>query len=305
MTHLPALPTRLFVGALLTTTVLAACGDGNDLARPSGTLEATEVDVSPLLTARILQVRARDGDTVAQGDTLLVLDTELLQRQRAQTESRRDLLQAQTSEAQQMLRQSRRKLELAQTTLERTQALRAQGSATQQQVDDLTAQRDVAASQVEAARDHQAALAAQREELQRSLAVIDRQIAEGVVLSPLDGTVLLRAAEPGEVTRVGALAMRLADLRHLDLRIYLEEEDLDEVQLGQTLPVFVDALEGGRLSGTVSWISSEAEFTPKNAQTRQARAQLVYAVKVTLDNPDGRLHIGMPAAVQLEPSASE
>ncbi len=284
---------------------LAACGNGGKLANPSGTLEATEVDLSPQLTAKVLQVRADEGDTVAAGDTLLVLDTDLLHKRRAQTAAQREVLAAQTREVEQVLRQSQRKLELAITTLKRSNTLHEQGSVTQQQVDDLNAQHDVAASQVEGARDRVAQLNAQREELQAALAVIDRQIADGIILAPIDGTILLRVAEPGELGRTGALALRMANLSQLELRVFLEEPELDRVKLGETLPVLVDALGQKELRGTVSWISSQAEFTPKNAQTAKARAQLVYAVKLTVENPDGRLHIGMPAAVRLDSSQKD
>jgi HlyD family secretion protein len=288
----------IFAGLFLWVT-LSACGNGDEFANPSGTLEATEVDLSPLLTAKVLQVRTDEGDTVAEGDTLLVLDTDLLQKKRAQTAAQNDVLAAQTREAQQALRQSERKLELASTTLKRSKTLHEQGSVTQQQVDDLSAQRDLASSQVEAARDRLTQLDAQRRELKASLAVMDRQIADGVILAPIDGTILVRVAEPGEVGRTGALALRMADLSQLELRVYLEEPELNRVKLGQSLPVLVDALGGKELRGRVSWISSQAEFTPKNAQTAKARAQLVYAVKLQVDNPDGSLHIGMPAAVRL------
>lgn len=299
----PRRPLHAMMTALASVCVcaaLSACGSGGKLANPSGTLEATEVDLSPQLTAKVLQVRADEGDTVAAGDTLVVLDTGLLQKKRAQTAAQHDVLAAQTRQAQQMLHQSQRKLDLATTTLDRSRTLHEQGSVTQQQVDDLNAQRDVAASQVEAARDRVAQLNAQSTELQAALAVIDRQIEDGVILSPIDGTILLRAAEPGELGRTGGLALRMADLSQLELRVFLEEPELDRVKLGETMPVLVDALGQKELRGTVSWISSQAEFTPKNAQTAKARAQLVYAVKLTVENPDGRLHIGMPASVRLD-----
>jgi len=291
------------LAGLFLCAVLSACGNDTKLANPSGTLEATEVDLSPLLTAKILEVRADEGDTVAKGGTLLVLDTDLLQKKRTQTAAQNDVLAAQTREARQALRQSERKLELASTTLKRSKTLHEQGSVTQQQVDDLSAQRDVASSQVEAARDRLTQLDAQRRELEAALAVMDRQIADGVILAPIDGTILVRAAEPGEVGRTGALALRMANLSQLELRVYLEEPELDRVRLGETLPVLVDALDAKELRGRVSWIASQAEFTPKNAQTAKARAQLVYAVKLTVENPDGRLHIGMPAAVRLNTAA--
>ncbi|MDD5088813.1 MAG: efflux RND transporter periplasmic adaptor subunit, partial [bacterium] len=135
--------------------------------------------------------------------------------------------------------------------------------------------------------------------LDAALAVFDRQLRDGVILAPVSGTVILRNIEPGEVAAPGAALLRLADLSALELRVYLGEGELDLVQIGQTIPVIVDALPGDTLSGVVTWVSSEAEFTPKNAQTRDARAQLVYAIKVRVANGDGKLHIGMPAEITL------
>ncbi len=282
---------------LLALLVAAGCGDGGG-ANPSGTLEATEVDVSPLLSGKVLAVGAKLGDRVARGDTLVVIDTELLELQRAQTEANRRALKAERSVAVETQKQARRNLELAETTLARTTALLVEGTATEQQVDELRARRDVAASQVDAARSRIELLDAEEAKLLAALAVFDRQLRDGVIVSPIDGTVLVRAVEPGETARQGVPLLRVADLATLELRVYLEAEDLDLLRIGQSVPVLVDALEG-ELQGKVVWISSEAEFTPKNAQTRKARAQLVYAVKIRVENGKGKLHIGMPAEVRL------
>jgi HlyD family secretion protein len=110
--------------------------------------------------------------------------------------------------------------------------------------------------------------------------------------------VILRNTEPGEIAAPGALLLRIADLSELELRVYLNEKDLARVKIGQEYPVSIDALKGQTVSGRVSWVSSEAEFTPKNVQTRDARTQLVYAVKLSIPNTDGKLHIGMPAEVK-------
>lgn len=290
---------RSLLGALALLPALAACGKEESPPEPSGTLEATEVDVAPLLTARALEIRADEGDAVTAGDTLLVLDTDLLRRQHEQAAAHDAVLAAQEREATEQRSQQRRRLELAEITLARTSALQEQGSATLQRVDELRAERDIAASQVRSVDGRLAALAAQRVEVERTLAVLDRQLADGVVRAPISGTVLLRTLEPGEIAAAGAPALRLADLGELELRVYLEEMDLDRVRIGERLRVRVDALEGEDLEGVVRWVSREAEFTPKNAQTRKARAQLVYAVRLTVANPDGRLHIGMPATVRI------
>lgn len=284
-------------GMILLAAALGGCG--GDGANPSGTFEATTVDVAPVIAGRVLAVGADEGETVAAGDTLLVLDVETLVLQRRETAAKRRSLAAEKAVAEQDLRQARRRLELAATTLERTRNLESAGSATRQKVDDLSAERDVAASRAEAAGSRLAVIDAELEVLDAGVAVFDRRIADGIVLAPLPAVVLVRAIEPGEVAAAGRAALRLADLSALELRIHLGERDLDRVRPGDVLTVHVDALPGEPLSGTVTWISDEAEFTPKNAQTRDAREQLVYAVKLAVANPDGRLHIGMPAEVEL------
>lgn len=289
---------RVLFAALLGAIAAAGCGR-NDVHNPAGTFEATTVDVAPLISARALRVEREEGERVAAGDTLIVLDTEPIALHRAEAAANEASLRAQRSVASQELAQAGSQLKLLETTLERTLTLQQDGSATRQQVDDLAAQRDVARSRVAAARGKLSVIDAEAEKLDAALAVIDRRLRDGVVTSPTAGTVLVRSLEPGEVAAAGRPALRLADLSRLELRIYLEEGDLELVRLGQELPLLVDALPGERLTGRVAWISDEAEFTPKNAQTRHARAQLVYAVKLRVDNPDDRLHIGMPAEVEL------
>jgi HlyD family secretion protein len=284
---------------LLAAALIAGCGNGNRGDNPSGTLESTEVDLASLIPARILQVRPQLGDHVKRGDTVIVLDTELLQRQRAQNAASRESNAAQQKVAEDALRQARANLDLAETSLQRTKGLFAQGSATQQQLDEAQTKRDVAADGVQAARHQIDLLQSQLVGLDDLLKVNDQQISEGIITSPLNGTVILRNAEPGEVASVGAVQLRVSDLDTLELRVYLGEQDLAKVKIGQQFPVLVDALKGQQLTGTVTWISSEAEFTPKNAQTRQARTQLVYAIKLAVPNPTGNLHIGMPAEVKL------
>jgi HlyD family secretion protein len=284
--------------ALLALAGLTACS-GSGGPHPSGTLEATIVDVAPLIGGRVLEVRADEGDTVSRGDTLIVLDTDLIRLERDRAAARRATIAAQRAQARDQLKLASRRLELASTTLSRIQALADQGSASRQQLDEAKTKRDIASDEVSSARNQLSVLQAQEEELAASLAVYARQLEYGVVVAPSNGTVLVRNLEDGEVAAAGATGLRIADLESLDLRVYLEAPDLDRVELGQRMPVLIDAMPGEKMEGTVSWISSEAEFTPKNAQTRNARAQLVYAVKLRVANPDGRLHVGMPAEAVL------
>ncbi|RPH93458.1 HlyD family efflux transporter periplasmic adaptor subunit [candidate division KSB1 bacterium] len=285
--------------AVLTVAILTGCAGRHSGANPSGTLEAVETDIASVYSGRILDVRPQLGTDVRAGDTLIVLDTELLRLQRAQSEANRRSLQAQRLVTEDALKQARRNLQFADTTLMRTRALLLQGSATPQQVDELQTKRDVTAVQVSSALHQLDALSAEEEKLNALLAVYDRQIKDGVIIAPQNGTIILRNSEPGELATPGAVLLRLANLSSLELRVYLGEEDLDRVKIGMELPVLVDALIGETLTGKVTWVSDEAEFTPKNAQTRQARTQLVYAIKLSIANSSGKLHIGMPAEVKL------
>ena len=284
---------------LIAAALIAGCSGGSRKANPSGTLETTEVDLASVLNGRILQVRPQLGDRVKTGDTVIVLDTDVLRLQRAQNATNRESNAAQKLVAEDALRQARQNLSLAQTTLQRTKALFTQGSATQQQVDEAQTKANVASDGVASAQHQIDLLSAQLSALDALLQVNDRQIKDGVIVAPLTGTVIMRNAEPGEVASPGSVLLRIADTDTLELRVYLGEADLAKVKLGQSLPVLVDALKGQTLNGIVDWISSESEFTPKNVQTREARTQLVYAVKVAIPNPNGVLHIGMPAEVKL------
>jgi HlyD family secretion protein len=283
--------------AALSLLVLVSCSGNHKTPNPSGTLEAVETDIAPAIAGRILTVGAQLGDTVTTGDTLLVLDTELIQLQRAQSEAGRLSIAAQRKVAEESIAQAERNRQWLDTTRSRTEALVQQGSATQNQLDELQTRYDVAAHQVAVARDQLQVLAAEEARLEAALAVFDRQLKEGVVIAPTDGAVLLRSVEPGEVIQPGSVCLKIADLSALELRIYLAETDLDRVKIGGHLKVLIDALPGEPREGEVIWVSPESEFTPKNAQTRDARTQLVYAVKLRVVNPDRRLHIGMPAEV--------
>ena len=284
------------VAAAAFLAAAAGCvGDG--APNPAGTFEAETVDVAPVESGRALRVAADEGDRVAAGDTLIVLDMELIALRRAETAAGKESLRAERAAATADKDRAARSLAHLETTLDRVRRLRDAGTATEQQVDDLTAERDLARSALAAARARLSAIDAESARLDAALAVFDRRLRDGVVLAPVSGTVLARALEPGEVAAAGRTALRIADLSKMELRIYLEAVDLDRVRVGEELTVFADALPEEKIAGRVTWISDEAEFTPKNAQTRNARAQLVYAVKLRVPNPEGRLHMGMPAEV--------
>lgn len=290
----------LFIASVLVPfAFLLGCGNGKQVVHPSGTFEATEIDVASVMPARVLSVRYELGETVKRGDTLVVLDTELLGLQKAQIETQYQALSAQRAVLRDQQTQAKTSLKLAESNFERIAALLAEQTSSKQQFDEAQTKRDLAQTQVQMVSHQLAAVDADDAKLTAAVAVIERQLKDGFILAPAAGTIIMKSIESGETVSPQSTLMTLADLNSLELRVYLDEQELDRVKIGGAYSIQVDAISERAIQGTVSWISSEAEFTPKNAQTKSARTQLVYAVKLRVANPDRMLHIGMPAELIL------
>jgi HlyD family secretion protein len=265
----------------------------------SGTLEATEVTVSALVTGTILKLTRDEGDTVRANELLAFIDVEKLELQRAQLQASLKEIEAEKIAANAAIAQAADNMDYIEITYKRIQALYAQGSATRQQFDDISTQLSVARSGLTAAKAQIPVLEAKQTQVEAAIRVFDRQIADGTVYAPLNGTVVEKYVEPGEVAIQGQGLYKIADLENFWVKIYLAETDLGKMTLGQSVEVRVDAY-AKPLRGKVTWVSPEAEFTPKNVQTKTARAELVYAVEVTLEKGVPELKIGMPAEVYFD-----
>jgi HlyD family secretion protein len=264
----------------------------------SGTLEATEVTVGSLVSGTILQLTKEEGEPVKTGELLATIDVEKLVLQKAQLEASRSEIEASRIAADAAIEQAADNYDNVQTRFKRIKELHSKGSATQQQYDDISTQQNVARSQLTAAKAQIPLLDAKQSQVEATMAVLERQIKDGTIVSPIDGQVVEKYVEPGEIAIQGGALYKLADLVNLWIKIYVAETDMDKFNLGQDVLVRVDA-SPEPFAGKVSWVSPEAEFTPKNVQTKKARAELVYAVKVLLKNKNDVLKIGMPAEVYL------
>jgi HlyD family secretion protein len=285
--------------ATCTALLVAGCHRGEPDAY--GNFEATETVVSAETGGTLLWFTPVEGQQVAPGPTLGVIDTTRLALDRQQLGAQRTAVRARVSESERQIGVLAVQREIAGRTYARTQRLFAEQAATAQQLD--AAERDyrVLGEQI-------AALRAQRNSVTQDVAASDArvaQIAERIaksrIAAPFAGTVLATYARAGEYVQPGQPLFRLASLDTLTLRAYVTEPQLAQLKLGQRVQVRVDRGEGGRLAvpGTVSWIASKAEFTPTPVQTRDERADLVYAVKILVPNQGGTLKIGMPADVAL------
>lgn len=297
-----------FTGRAAALAALAVASSGcQRAAKPDayGNFEATEVVVSAQTSGQLQRFTPVEGMHLDKGAVTAVIDTTQLALQREQSVAQRAAATSRGAEVAAQLRALEAQREVAQRAYERTQRLYGEKAATAQQLDQaerdyrtLVAQVSAAKAQRESASMEAASSSARVEQLRD-------QLAKSEVANPVAGTVLATYARAGEIIQPGQPLYKIADLDTLVLRAYVSGAQLSAVKLGQPVQVHVD--RGGKLaamSGTVSWISSSAEFTPTPVQTRDERADLVYAVKIRVPNADGTLKIGMPGDVVLRGGAA-
>jgi HlyD family secretion protein len=295
------------VGLLLAGALLLGSGCARqDEPDAYGNFETTEVVVSAETSGQLVWFTPDDGDRLDSGVLVGVVDTVQLALERSQLVAQRAASSARASEAGNQIAVLQAQHEIAERGYNRTQRLHAQQAATSQQLDQAERDFRVLGDQIEAAR-------AQREAAQHDVAFSAAQIARiedrirrSRVANPRPGTVLTTYVEPGEFVQQGQPMYKLAMLDSMELRAYVTEPQLAQIRLGQPAEVTIDTGKDERrtLSGRVTWISAEAEFTPTPVQTRDERADLVYALKIVVPNGEGVLKIGMPADVRFTPSMS-
>lgn len=258
----------------------------NNTLMLSGTIEAVEIDLAFKAPGKISYVRYDEGDEISRGDTVSEL---------SHLESQAALNQIDDQIA--ASRAQMRSLEIQKETLERNlrkiSSLVGSGGATVADQEDMQDKLREAEAAIAAAGNSIKALASQKEYLK---IIYDNEY----LISPSDGAVILRSIEPGEIVSSGKTILTIADLKKLEIKVYLPESNLGQVRDGQTVFIEVDSHPGRRFEGTVSRISDKAEFTPKNVQTREERVKTVYAVTVRAGDYDGILKPGMPCDVFID-----
>jgi HlyD family secretion protein len=284
----------------LSLAALASIACCNQEPDAYGNFEATEVTVAAEVGGRLLAFRLDEGDRIARDSVVGVVDTVPLLLERAGLVARQAAAQARTREAGSNIAALEVQQAIADRELARTERLRQQAAATAQQSDRAERDARVAHQQLAGAR---AARASARQEvaaLAAQVASLDDRLSRSRVRSPLTGTVLARYVEPGEFVQAGQPLFKLASLDSLTFRAYVAQAQLSRLRLGQDVRVGVDRGDSiATLPGRITWIASSAEFTPTPIQTREERADQVYAVKIAVANSEGRLRIGMPGELVL------
>jgi HlyD family secretion protein len=310
--------------------MLVGCGNQKNkgLISASGTIEAVEVNVASKTGGQVEKLAVDEGSPVRAGDILAVIDSSSLAIQVGQAEAGVKLAEAQLElllkgariedirQVEESLKQAEANLKLAGDERDRIRNLFNRQSATAQQKDTADTKYAVALAQSEAAKQalQKVQKYARPEEIKQARARLDqafssrdllkKTIADSTIISPTTGTVTHKVVEAGEFVGPGTTVVTVADLAEVHLEIFVTETELGKVRLGQDADITIDSYPGRIFKGRVIFISPEAEFTPKNIQTKEERVKLVYRVKIKLPNPDDILKPGMPAdAVILTNSA--
>jgi len=287
---------------LLTLLGIGISGCGAERSSDAyGNFEAIEVVVSAESPGQIREFVPVEGIVLEAGTAVARIDTIQLALERQQARAQRGAADARRLEAVERLRALEVQYEIAGRSYERSRRLFAAQAATAQQVDQAERDYRTLGAQLRALRAQQVSAEQETAAADARLEQIEDRLARSTVTNPVAGTVLATYARAGEFVNAGHPLYSIASLDTLILRAYVSGAQLAAVRLGQTVEVHVDRDRGGSglLHGTVSWISPSAEFTPTPIQTRDERADLVYAVKVRVANPEGMLKIGMPADLTL------
>jgi HlyD family secretion protein len=288
------------VGGAVVLLALAGCSKG-DTPDAYGNFEATEIVVSVQASGQLESFTPSEGVKLAAGAVVGMVDTTQLGLERDQVVAQRQATEARAAAAGGQVGVYTSQLDVARRTLERTRRLFEQKAATAQQLDQAERDYRMLVAQVSAARAQQQSVGREVSSSTARVAQIRDRIAKSDVVNPSPGTVLATYVKTGEVVQQGQPLYRIANLDTMVLRAYVAETQLASLKLGARVRVNVDQGNGQRITlpGVVTSVASKAEFTPTPVQTRDERADLVYAVKVNVANPNGAIKIGMPADLDL------
>ncbi len=260
-----------------------------------GNFEATEITVSAQANGQLLSFKIDEGDVVKKQEVVGYIDTIPLYLKKQQLLVQKQIVFAKSKGVLSQIAVLKAQLKTAHTNLVRTQKLAKTKSATQKQLDAVLGQVAVLNQQIKSIETQNIAVVNEAKNIGAQLNQIENQIAKSFIINPINSTVLTTYVEQSEVVTFGKPLYKIADLSRLELRVYIGESQLSNLKIGQVVTVKVDSKNGMKsYKGKISWIASEAEFTPKIIQTKEERVNLVYAVKIDVKN-DGSLKIGMPA----------
>lgn len=288
-----------FFGISLSILSIVSCSNSNEKADGYGNFEATEITVSAENNGKLMSFQLNEGDRVEKGTFIGYIDTIPLSLKREQLLVSKDVISSKSKGVLSQIDVLHARLRAANINKARTENLIKDHAGTQKQLDDILSEINVIDQQIRSVEIQNAPIVNELKSIDIQLKQIENQIDKSKIINPINGTILTKYAEPYEITAFGKPLYKIADLNTMELRVFISETQLATIKIGEKVTVKIDNIDGMKdYEGTVTWIASEAEFTPKIIQTKEERVSLVYALKISVIN-DGRIKIGMPAEMWL------
>ncbi|MCX6229709.1 MAG: HlyD family efflux transporter periplasmic adaptor subunit [Bacteroidia bacterium] len=278
--------------------IFSACASRQTKSDGFGNFETEEVIISAENGGKILALSYHEGEKITKGTLVAVTDTTNLVLQRIQLSAQKESILAQKAGLYAQIGVSDQQITNTQKDQVRIHKMLAEGAATPKQLDDIDGLIALYGKQKRAFSAQLITIDKNGSALEAQIAVLNDRINVCSIKAPIDGIILEKYAQAGELATPGKSLYKMANIDHLILRVYISENQLTQVKLGTQVKVIVDSNGGLKeITGVVEWVSSEAEFTPKIIQTREERVKLVYATKIRVAN-DGSLKIGMPGEIK-------
>jgi HlyD family secretion protein len=279
----------------LAAIILTGCRNKTTEADAYGNFEATEIIISSETSGRILQLDKDEGAKIEKGETIALVDTTVMHLQKEEIIAGMNNVKTRLTSINAQNEILMQQIENQDVNIARIEKMLKDDAATQKQYDDLTGQVAVLKKQIAANNTQKLSTASELAVYASKMATVNEQITRSSIKSPINGTIIEKYAEAGEVTAPGKPVVKIADLSVIKLKVYVSGADLGKLKLGQQCAVRIDSGVKGyqNFTGVISYISDKAEFTPKIIQTKEERVTLVYAVNINVVN-DGTLKSGMP-----------
>lgn len=287
---------------LLATLLIATLFSCNNKEKADGygNFEATEITVSSESNGELKFLKVEEGQELEKGEVVALVDTLAQYLSKLQLLASKETIASKSSGVWSQIKVLDEQLKVAKIEQQRIQNMFNDKAATQRQLDQAKSEVDILKKQIKNVETQNAPIVNEVKAIDAKVAQIEEEISKSKIKNPIRGTVLTKFAEPGEIASFGKPLYKIANLDKMTLRVYVSETQLPNIKIGQTVNVKIDSGEDMKdYTGTISWISSSAEFTPKIIQTKEERVNLVYAVKIDVKN-DGSLKIGMPAEMWVD-----
>jgi HlyD family secretion protein len=291
---------KIIFGLIITSSILTSCNSNKDLADGYGNFEAVETTISAESNGKLISFKVNEGQIIQKGTYIGYIDTIPLSLKKEQLTASKTVIASKSKGILSQINVLKSQLKTANVSKNRIKNLIKENAGTQKQLDDINGKIDMINQQIISVETQNAPIINELKSLDVQVQQIEDQIQKSVITNPVSGTILVKYAEPSEITGFGKPLYKIADLSTMQLRVYVSEPQLSSIKIGQEVTVKIDEGEEMKsLTGVITWIASEAEFTPKIIQTKEERVNLVYALKIDVKN-DGSLKIGMPGEMWIE-----